>query len=154
MPYIKPEDRARIGREGGLLAVPRSAGEVNYLVSCLIAQELREKGKSYALFNEIVADLDDAKGMVAEFERFPNSRAGLFADIAFRFVFQTADLDTISEKVQTVPTRTFEEMAKRIVSARGAFECAKLELYIRIIRPYEDQKIHDNGDVYEVGGVL
>ena len=30
----------------------------------------------------------------------------------------------------------------------GALECCKLELYRRIISPYEDKKIEDNGDVY------
>jgi hypothetical protein len=32
----------------------------------------------------------------------------------------------------------------------GVLECAKLELYRRIIAPYEDTKISDNGDVYTV----
>ena len=32
----------------------------------------------------------------------------------------------------------------------GVLECAKLELYRRMgQRPYEDEKIEDNGDVYE-----
>jgi hypothetical protein len=30
----------------------------------------------------------------------------------------------------------------------GALEGAKLEFYARIARPYEDQKIKSNGDVY------
>ena len=30
----------------------------------------------------------------------------------------------------------------------GVLECAKLELYRRIIAPYEDIKIEENGDVY------
>lgn len=34
----------------------------------------------------------------------------------------------------------------------GVLECAKLELYRRIAAPYEDQKKHDNGDVYTVQG--
>ena len=29
-----------------------------------------------------------------------------------------------------------------------AFECAKLELYARVARPYEDKKCSQNGDVY------
>lgn len=32
--------------------------------------------------------------------------------------------------------------------AVGALESAKLELYRRLIAPYENQKQHDNGDVY------
>lgn len=30
----------------------------------------------------------------------------------------------------------------------GALECAKLELYRRLIAPYENNKIHENGDVF------
>jgi hypothetical protein len=30
----------------------------------------------------------------------------------------------------------------------GALECAKLEMYRRMIAPYEDKKIKENGDVY------
>lgn len=30
----------------------------------------------------------------------------------------------------------------------GALECAKMELYRRLIAPYEDKSIEKNGDVY------
>lgn len=30
----------------------------------------------------------------------------------------------------------------------GVMECAKLELYRRVVSPYEDLKIQENGDVY------
>lgn len=33
-------------------------------------------------------------------------------------------------------------------AAIGVLECAKLELYRRMIAPYEDKKIEENGDVY------
>lgn len=33
-------------------------------------------------------------------------------------------------------------------SAIGALECCKLELYRRMVAPYEDTKIKENGDVY------
>ena len=32
----------------------------------------------------------------------------------------------------------------------GVLECAKLELYRRIVAPYEDSKIQQNGDAYTV----
>lgn len=31
----------------------------------------------------------------------------------------------------------------------AALECAKLELYRRVVSPYEDKKCEENGDVYE-----
>lgn len=37
---------------------------------------------------------------------------------------------------------------EKINAAIGALECAKLELYRRVAAPYEDQKRHENGDVY------
>jgi hypothetical protein len=30
----------------------------------------------------------------------------------------------------------------------GVLECAKLELYRRMVAPYEDRKMKENGDVY------
>jgi len=30
----------------------------------------------------------------------------------------------------------------------GVLECAKLELYRRVVAPYEDQKMTESGDVY------
>jgi len=32
----------------------------------------------------------------------------------------------------------------------GVLECAKLELYRRVASPYEDQKMQQNGDVYQL----
>jgi hypothetical protein len=37
-----------------------------------------------------------------------------------------------------------------INEAIGALECCKLELYRRVAAPYEDEKIDQNGDVYNV----
>lgn len=37
---------------------------------------------------------------------------------------------------------------EKINAVIGALECAKLELYRRVAAPYEDQKRHENGDVY------
>lgn len=33
-------------------------------------------------------------------------------------------------------------------AAIGALECAKLEIYRRLVAPYEDTKIIENGDVF------
>jgi hypothetical protein len=32
----------------------------------------------------------------------------------------------------------------------GVLECAKLEIYRRVAAPYEDEKIDQNGDVFDV----
>jgi hypothetical protein len=42
---------------------------------------------------------------------------------------------------------------QRINDAVGALECCKMELYRRLVAPYEDVKIASNGDVYPLIGV-
>ena len=37
---------------------------------------------------------------------------------------------------------------QRLNDVIGALECNKLEVYRRLVGPYEDQKIRDNGDVF------
>jgi hypothetical protein len=37
---------------------------------------------------------------------------------------------------------------KTINEVVGVLECAKMELYRRVLTPYEEQKLKDNGDVY------
>ena len=37
---------------------------------------------------------------------------------------------------------------ERYNAAVGALECAKIELYRRMIAPYEDKKKEENGDVF------
>lgn len=32
----------------------------------------------------------------------------------------------------------------------GVLECLKLEVYARLVRPYEDKKISENGDVFDL----
>lgn len=32
----------------------------------------------------------------------------------------------------------------------GVLECLKLEIYARLARPYEDKKISENGDVFDL----
>lgn len=46
--------------------------------------------------------------------------------------------------------KLFKEMELRYGTARNFFgevECAKFEIYRRMIAPYEDKKIGENGDV-------
>jgi len=37
---------------------------------------------------------------------------------------------------------------ENINSVIGVLECVKLELYRRVVAPYEDKRRHENGDVY------
>jgi hypothetical protein len=83
MPYIKGQRRRSEIAFGDSPA--KNAGELNYLITLLLLDYLKEKELSYQTLNDIV----------------------------------------------------------------GALEGAKLEFVRRVVNPYEDQKIKENGDVYE-----
>jgi len=55
MPYITGKDRAEVGDD------PRTAGELNYLISDIIGSYTRVKGISYATLNEVVGVMESAK---------------------------------------------------------------------------------------------
>ena len=64
-------------------------------------------------------------------------------------------LDSISEGELNYLVTTFvrewigrDYNYARLNSAIGVLESAKLELYRRMVAPYEDQKKEENGDVY------
>ena len=62
MPYIKPEDRQKL--IGGVN--PATAGELNFCLTMIITDYLRDKNLSYQTINDIVGALEGAK---AEFQR-------------------------------------------------------------------------------------
>ena len=85
MPYIKQDRRDELGFDfSEQSAMPRSSGELNYMVTELMKAYLAHHGACYQTFNDIVGAVDGAK---TEFER-------------------------------------------------------------RVVAPYEDTKIKENGDVY------
>lgn len=64
MPYLTEFDRSRADdglHECGLDLVPDSAGEVNFIVSTLIANYLKVHGCRYAVLNEMIGALECAK---------------------------------------------------------------------------------------------
>ena len=68
MPYIKPEKRLQfdesINNLVSLLVEDGSdsvAGNVNYIVTCLLKRYLEIKGKNYRLLNELTGTLDNTK---------------------------------------------------------------------------------------------
>ena len=57
MPYIKQERRDLID----LGLIPETAGELNFVITSLIAAYQRKKGLSYRTINDIVGALEGAK---------------------------------------------------------------------------------------------
>lgn len=45
--------------------------------------------------------------------------------------------------------RDYQTSYQRFNDAIGALEGCKLELYRRLVAPYEDKKVIENGDVYQ-----
>jgi hypothetical protein len=64
MPYILQAQRLEVDKElqeMGLSFIPENAGELNFLVSTLIANYIKENGLKYAIVNEMVGALECAK---------------------------------------------------------------------------------------------
>lgn len=57
MPYIKQEDRDYIDGYGD----PSTAGELNYLLTCIVHQYWDENGQNYQAFNDIIGALEGCK---------------------------------------------------------------------------------------------
>lgn len=58
MPYIAQSHRAHLINEPHDV---RSTGELNYMITCVIAEFLRRNGTSYATINNIMGALEGAK---------------------------------------------------------------------------------------------
>ncbi len=56
MPYIKKEDRPRVLIEGA-----SNAGELNYLITYCIKTYIKNKGKKYQYYNDVIGALEGAK---------------------------------------------------------------------------------------------
>ena len=57
MPYITQDLRDDI--DSG--AIPQTAGELNYLLTVTALEYLREKGESYAAYNDVLGALEGCK---------------------------------------------------------------------------------------------
>lgn len=56
----------------------------------------------------------------------------------------------ITELVKaTYSTRKYRNKFDDLASVIGLLESAKLEFYRRVVSPYEDSKIEENGDVFD-----
>jgi hypothetical protein len=50
--------------------------------------------------------------------------------------------------VSRIIDETYDTRYKDLNAAIGVLECIKLELYRRVVAPYEDTKLKQNGEVY------
>jgi len=64
--------------------------------------------------------------------------------------YPVGDLNYI---ISTIIQKTLQRQGMRYQTLNaviGSLECCKLEVYRRLASPYEDEKISQNGDVYNV----
>ncbi len=64
--------------------------------------------------------------------------------------YPVGDLNYI---ISTIIQKTLQRQGMRYQNLNaivGSLECCKLEVYRRLASPYEDEKISQNGDVYNV----
>lgn len=57
MPYIDKKRREELGRYG----YPKNAGELNYRITQVMLEYLKDKGESYQAYNDIMGVLEGAK---------------------------------------------------------------------------------------------
>jgi hypothetical protein len=57
MPYIKQQDREELDE----WEVPKSAGDLNYVIHLELERYLIEKGESYQTYNDMIGALECAK---------------------------------------------------------------------------------------------
>lgn len=123
MPYIKKEDRIRV--DGTRSA--QNSGELNYLISKEIINELNQGEFSYSSMNDIVGILEMLKNDIFAGRNIRTSQR-YFASSIGQLILDSEYMDDV-------------EIA-------GAIENAKDEFQRRIQHPYENNKIVLNGDIY------
>ena len=66
MPYIDPNDAAELRASGNFVPPSLTPGELNYFLSCTIAQYVTDNGLSYQTINDVSGAMTEA---LAEFRR-------------------------------------------------------------------------------------
>jgi broad-specificity NMP kinase len=63
-------------------------------------------------------------------------------------IFNAGDLNYVLTKILQLYAKEHIIRYATLNEIIGVLECCKQEFYSRIIRPYEDTKIQENGDVF------
>lgn len=129
MPYIGP---IREALDDGI-AIPQTRGELTYVITKAIDLWITKEGVCFDTLSEAIEILDEAK----QFDRLPPE-----GDVG-RWI-----ADQISSYMVRAKNRTNGMAPVTRRQLKSVLECAKLELYRRVVAPYEQQKLELNGDVY------
>lgn len=122
MPYIKRNSRHTVSSATNSLFF--TAGELNYYITTKILEFLESgDGVSYATLNNAIGRLEGI--IIGRTDNNSHDTWKLIRVLVDQFNRSHTDEDTL-----------------------GVLRCCQLELYRRMVAPYEDKKIQENGDVY------
>lgn len=119
MPYIKSEDRKRLLKGEKASTV----GELNYLITNAIIETIKEEGLSYTTIANIRSAIKEIEGGDTHAAEYSLTRKVWNLEVNWKELSCYRDLD-------------------------AAVDLAFMEFYRRVVVPYENQKIRENGDVY------
>jgi hypothetical protein len=161
MPYIKQEQRDVIDKEIDAFIIdlkgePTNRDRIRSLAE-LVCAVSRQFDPAYIggcqILSSYLVTLYEAVASIPEFDsEWPGilnyilSRvsAGLIGDSKYsRINLMMGILDKL--QTDTVPAT---DDADNALHLRGVFKCMEMELYRRLVAPYENSKIEANGDVY------
>jgi hypothetical protein len=132
MPYIALERRPAL--DAGL-AIPETVGELNYCITIRLDYWLGKVGVNYANLNEAIGIIESVLGGHTP------------ADDIERQV--SAEVSSFRHRAAT-RTNGMEPVNGRAID--GVLRAVQLELYRRIVAPYEDVKRFQTADVYDHAG--
>lgn len=131
MPYITQARRNDLADGQS----PATYGELNYLVTRILLDELGPRESwGYAKLNRMVGIICNLQIII--------TRGTVMANVS------ADDMRIINRIVDATLVACGGGWGKNVSDLLGVFECVKLEFYRRIVAPYEDAKIAENGDVF------
>lgn len=131
MPYTTPIDRSLTERNG-----PTTVGDLNYLLTTIGIDYMEyEGGLSYTNVNNFIGVLESGLAIYLRGIADDND-SSVARDIAWQLqLFHNTRLEV-------------QDRGAVRDSIRGVIRCCAFEFYHRVGRPYEDDKIRANGDVF------
>lgn len=123
MPYIKREDYARAAR------LPISAGELNYAITFKIIDHLETDSSLLDFYVQALKLCHSYINRRGENYTVMNEVIGVITCAALEMLRRCGDTPAVGRTAETLA-----DVANRI--------------YAGTLAPYEDGKIHENGDVY------
>lgn len=138
MPYIKNDRESLVRGE----RCPKEPGELNFLVTVMLLDVLKEQQPDLKRFEERLLSLAMAYAVdePLKYQRI-NDIVGAFTGAWMEFIRRKTD--------GTYDTRAFSMDTAELYDAAGNSIGLALEaFYKNVAGPYENKKIKENGDVY------